>query len=79
MRDTAAAYLGVEIADIFDTWMECKCRCIAKKFANGEIKFTDLFGGGDYNKTMKDLPNRPAMEEWVSDRVKEFKDKIDEC
>lgn len=79
MRDTAAAFLGVEIADLFDTWFECKCRCIAGKFRDGDIKFSDLFGDGDYNATMRALPNRDAMEDWVAQRVKEFREKIDDC
>ena len=76
MRDTAAAYLGVEIADIFDTYTECGCRRIVKKFADGEIKFTELFGGDDRNDVMMSFKDRNEMNQWVEDRVKDFKKKL---
>jgi RHS repeat-associated protein len=41
-RDTAVAYLGSYFADKFDT-SDCKCKKLVKAFADGRIKFTDMF------------------------------------
>ena len=79
IRDTAAAALGVEIADMFDTWSECRCRCLASKFRSGEITWSELLGGPNADAEMQALKNRSEIKSWVDNRMKENYKKLSEC
>ena len=70
-RDTAVAYLGAYFADKFDT-SDCECKKMVKAFADGTIKFTDLF----MNNPRKMLPDEVSTD-FRNEFIKRAKDHID--
>jgi RHS repeat-associated protein len=79
IRDTAAAALGVEISDMFDTYSECRCRCLAGKFASGEVSWSELFGVPNADAEMQALKNREEIKNWVKNRMNDNRKKLSEC